>query len=194
MTADAISVGSPSQFRGRGLCEPPPTAFPLSNRLPSLLRDDAFLEQFCAGLDGLLSYVFEVLDNLDAYLDPELAPSDFLRWIGTWVGAAVDPDADGDRPRQSVKRALHAHRARGTATGITELIELQTGLRPEVHDPGFVTTSQTPSGDSDAPDASVLVIRVRAENDEEIDMTRLNTAIQQAKPVHLPHRVEVVRP
>jgi phage tail-like protein len=179
-------------FRGRGP-DKPSTAFPLSSRLPALLRDDPFLTQFCGGLDGLLAYVLEVLDCFGAYLDPDLAPLDFVRWLGTWVGMEVDADVDEGRQRQAVKRALPVHRHRGTATGMVEGIELETGLRAEIDDPGSVTTSQTPTVHSDKHRLPVLVVRVHAARDQLVDLTQLQAAIGRAKPVHMPHQVEVLR-
>jgi phage tail-like protein len=179
-------------FRGRGP-DDPSTAFPLSPRLPALLRDDPFLTQFCAGLDGLLAHVLEVLDSLAAYLDPDLAPLDFLRWLGTWVGVEIDSGVDEDRQREAVKRALPVHRYRGTATGMVEAIELETGLRAEIEDSGSVTTSQTPSVRSNDQPPPLLLVRVRAARDQLVDMARLQAAIDRAKPAHTPHQVEVCR-
>ena len=179
-------------WRGRGLDEQL-TAFPLSSRLPALLRDDPFLIQFCSGLDGLLAYVLEVLDSFGAYLDPDLAPLDFLRWLGTWLGIEVDTDQTEERQRHAVKRALPAHRHRGTVTGLVEAIERETGLRAEIDDPGSVTTSQTPSVRSVSHRSPFLVVRVYAAPDQLVDVARLQGAIGRAKPVHLPHQVEVLR-
>ena len=57
----------------------------LAPTLPALLQEDAFLTRFTAGLDDVLAPVVATLDSLDSYVDPALAPEDFLDWLAGWV-------------------------------------------------------------------------------------------------------------
>ena len=57
-----------------------------------MYQDDSFALGFTAALDEVLAPVFNSLDNLDSYLDPELSPEDFLDWLAGWLGLVLDED------------------------------------------------------------------------------------------------------
>ncbi|MEU9583734.1 phage tail protein [Streptomyces werraensis] len=70
---------------------------PVGAMLPAIFADDDLAQRFVAGLDEVLAPFLVVLDNLDAYFDPALAPLDFTRWLADWVGAeteGIDPGVD----------------------------------------------------------------------------------------------------
>lgn len=54
---------------------------PIGAMLPAIFADDDLAQRFVAGLDEVLAPFLVVLDNLDAYFDPALAPLDFTRWL-----------------------------------------------------------------------------------------------------------------
>ncbi|MBO0515756.1 phage tail protein, partial [Streptomyces beijiangensis] len=61
------------------------SAHPLGEQLPAVYADDDFAMRFVAGLDTVLAPLFTVLDCLEAYFTPALAPEDFLDWLTEWV-------------------------------------------------------------------------------------------------------------
>ena len=63
---------------------------PLGERLPALYQEDSFTQRLLAAMDQVLAPVLGSLDSLDAYLDPSLAPEDFLHWLAGWLGFALD--------------------------------------------------------------------------------------------------------
>ena len=63
---------------------------PLGDRLPAMYLEDSFIQRMTAAFDDVLAPIFSSLDNLEAYVDPELAPEDFVLWLGDWVGLALD--------------------------------------------------------------------------------------------------------
>ncbi|MEU5463633.1 phage tail protein [Streptomyces althioticus] len=71
---------------------------PIGAMLPAIFADDDLAQRFVAGLDEVLAPFLVVLDNLDAYFDPALAPLDFTRWLADWVGAeteGIEPEGAG---------------------------------------------------------------------------------------------------
>ncbi|MGW8789373.1 phage tail protein [Streptomyces althioticus] len=63
---------------------------PIGAMLPAIFADDDLAQRFVAGLDEVLAPFLVVLDNLDSYFDPALAPLDFTRWLADWVGAETE--------------------------------------------------------------------------------------------------------
>ncbi|MFH9403538.1 phage tail protein [Streptomyces sp. NPDC017638] len=137
-----------------------PSRHPIGEQLPALYADDDFAQRFTAGLDTVLAPVFLTLDTLPAYLDPRLAPADFLTWLASWVGATDDPEWPEDRRREAVTRAVELHRRRGTARGLTEALRLALGVDAEVTGAGAATWSATPGADLPAPSAEGPLVRV----------------------------------
>ena len=97
---------------------------PLGPALPALYQEDQFAQAFLTGLDEVLAPVISTIDNFDSYLDPGLTPDDFLTWLGTWVGIAIDDAWDMPRRREIVARAVEMYRMRGTAAGLGEQVEM----------------------------------------------------------------------
>jgi phage tail-like protein len=99
----------------------------LGRYLPGILRQDPLLAEFLRAFDAQLRPVLDVLDAMDCYLDPDLAPSELVSWLGTWLGVAA-PQSSPDAARRSmIKQAAALHRARGTKEGLKRALELVCG-------------------------------------------------------------------
>jgi hypothetical protein len=72
------------------------------------------------------------------------------------------------------------------------LVRLYTGVEPEIVDSGGVRWSPTPLGEPGGDDEPLLVIRLRVENPDAVDIRRLNSLIAAAKPAHIPHHLEIL--
>jgi phage tail-like protein len=172
-----------------------PITQPLIQRLPSLYQDGMFLEQFTAGLDVVLAPIIATLDCLDAYVDPEVAPPDFVGWLGDWVGLRLDEDWTVERRRRLVAAAAELFAARGTGHGLADEIELYTGGAAEIQDPGRVWTSALPTGDEErrnrrSADRTVRVT-VDVTNAGDVNWPALQALIRDAVPAHLPVEIEL---
>jgi len=170
-----------------------PSPHPIGEHLPGLYRDDAFTQRFTAAFDEVLAAVHLVLDCFPSYLDPALAPEDFLEWIGSWVGAAPDETWPLERRRAFVASATELFRMRGTAAGLAAHVAIFTGGEVEITEPGAAGWSHDagaalPEGSS--PD---LLIRVRVNDTRTVPKARLEALVAASKPAHVPHRVEVVK-
>jgi len=179
----------------RGTTVGVPITQPLIQRLPSMYQDGMFLEQFTAGLDIVLAPIIATLDCLDAYVDPEVAPPDFVGWLGDWVGLRLDEDWTVERRRRLVAAAAVLFAARGTAHGLSDEIELYTGGAAEVDDPGRVWTSALPTGEEErrsrrGADRTVRVT-VDVTNATDVNWPALQVLIRDAVPAHLPVEIEL---
>jgi phage tail-like protein len=167
---------------------------PIAGLLPGLLQDDDLVLRFTAALDTVLAPVFGTLDSGDAYVDPLLAPLDFVRWLSQWVGVDLDASWPEARQRQLVARAAELYAWRGTVRGLAELIETTTGLVADVVDSGDVAWTSSAAPEAALPGSAppALVVRIRAAHPDSVDTARLDALITGAKPAHVPHRVELV--
>jgi phage tail-like protein len=166
---------------------------PIGEQLPGLYRDDAFTQRFTAAFDEVLAGVIQVLDCFPAYLDPALAPEDFLEWIGSWVGAAPDETWPLERRRAFVASATELFRVRGTAAGLAAHVAVFTGGEVEISEPGAAGWSRDAGAAAPAGASPDLLIRVRVQDPRGVSAARLEALVAASKPAHVPHRIEIVQ-
>lgn len=171
------------------------TPYPIAGLLPLALREDGLATRLTEGLDDVLAPVIATLDCLSAYVDPRLAPVDFLTWLGTWVGVTLDESWPLDRRRATVAQAVALYRTRGTPDGLRAHLEALTGGRVEVTDSGGVfwsTTPDSPNSTAATDGEPAVVVRVTDPDPGASDPAVLHELVASAKPAHVPHRVEIV--
>lgn len=167
------------------------TPHPLAERLPAVYLEDSFTQRFLAALDEVLAPVFTALDGFAGYLDPRLAPEDFLEWLAHWVALDVGEGRPVAQRRALVARAVELHRWRGTRRGLAEHVALLTGGDVEVRDSGGCTSTDRPGLDV-AEDPPSVHVRVLVDRPGDVDRTRLLAAIADAVPAHVAVDLEVV--
>jgi phage tail-like protein len=179
----------------RGTVEELATPHPLGYLLPALYHDNDIAQRFTAALDIVLAPVLATLDSSHAYVDPLLAPLDFVEWLAEWVGVELDASWPDARRRALVARAADLFAWRGTVRGMADAVSIYTGVVPEIVESGATawTGAPPPSGELPGFAAGELVVRVRvpAGDAELIDPIRLDRLVAAAKPAHIAHRVEV---
>ncbi|MER5214921.1 phage tail protein [Streptomyces sp. NPDC002838] len=169
-----------------------PSRYPIGGQLPALYADDDFAQRFTAGLDTVLAPVFATLDNLPAYLDPRVTPSDFLAWLASWVGAADDPRWPVEPRREAVVRAVELHRWRGTRRGLVEGLRLALGVHAEVTGDGGATWSRTAGADLPPQPPGRPLVRVWPDHEARVDAARVHEIVRAMCPVHTVCRVEIL--
>jgi len=168
-----------------------PTPHALGGYLPAMYQEDRFAQALTAGLDEVLSPVIASLDNLDAYHDPDVAPDDFLAWLGGWVGTELDDTWPQERRRELVRRAVEIFRVRGTANGLRAHIELATGGRVEIVESGGVAWSAQSGADMPGQPEPRMTIRVYVDDVSGIDTRALDRLVSASKPAHVIHALEI---
>ena len=177
----------------RGAVPDLPTTHPLGLALPAMYQEDEFVQRFVTGLDDVLAPILLTLDCLEAYLDPVLAPADFVDWLAGWVAVPADEGQPLDLHRDLVRRAAELHRWRGTARGLAAEVALLTGGDVEVTDTGGVTVSTTPEVVPTVPVEGPWVrVTVRVPDPSTVDERRLRAAVEASVPAHVVPTVEVL--
>lgn len=175
----------------RALIEGLETPHPIGLELPGLFHDDDFSQRFTAALDEVIAPIFLTLDAIEAYVDPWLAPQDFLAWLSEWVGIPVEEDLPEERKRRLVAQAASLHGWAGTAKGIADVVECYTGVRPEVTDTGGTSWSSAPGGDLPGDATYGVTVRIRAEDPASIDTGRVERLLAGFVPATVVVTLEV---
>lgn len=168
------------------------TPYPLGTLMPAIYQDDPATMRWMAALDDVIAPVISTLDCLGAYVDPMLAPEDFVVWLADWFGTVLDENWPTGRQRVAVARSVALYRQSGTVAGLRELIELVTGCEVEVTDSGGVAWSQAPNTALPGADEPAVGVRVSAAPGRDLDLKAIDDLVAAAKPAHVAHRVESV--
>jgi phage tail-like protein len=180
-----------SQAPSRGLIEGLPTPHPMGPAMPSVFQEDEFAQRFVSAFDDVLAPIFSALDNWDAYLDPRLAPEDFLEWLSTWVGVELDETWPMERRRMLVSKAVELYRWRGTVKGLRETVAIYTNSEPELVENGGIVASTSPGTKFPGKAGAEVTVKVKVKDPSTIDTARLERLVQAAKPAHVAATVEV---
>jgi phage tail-like protein len=164
----------------------------LGPSLPGLYLEDSFAQRFTSAFDDVMAPIHASLDNLDAYVDPWLAPEDFVDWLAEWVGAVIDQTWDSERRRASVAYAAELYRLRGTSRGLAAQVELVTGGAVEIVENGATSWTLDPTEGLPGTADQRLTVRVTVPDPKAVDMGRLDRLVRAAKPAHVPHTIEVL--
>ncbi|MEV2192959.1 phage tail protein [Streptomyces phaeochromogenes] len=164
---------------------------PIGMMLPAVFADDDLAQRFVGGLDDVLAPILTVLDCLDSYFTPALAPVDFTRWLAGWVGAETDGTEPDDRLRAAVAAAAYLHRVRGTSRGLSEAIRLVFGVTPEITESGGAAWNARPLGPVPGDRSPRLHVTLRLPDPTRADEHRLDSLVAAARPAHMPYTVQV---
>lgn len=177
--------------RQRGVVAGLPSARPIGLGLPALYQEDELCQRLTTAFDVAMAPVVSTLDCLDSYLNPRLAPEDFVDWLASWVGIDIDETWTVERRRQLVTDAVALYRVRGTAVGLAAHIRLYTGATPELEESGGAAWSET--ADSALPGSSEphIIVRLEVPDPSTINATTVNRIVADSRPAHLPYGVEI---
>ncbi|MFC4909637.1 phage tail protein [Actinomadura gamaensis] len=168
------------------------TPWPLAAHLPGVFAEDDLAQRFTAGLDEVFAPVLSVLDCLEAYFSPHLAPPDFVTWLGGWVGAELSGDEPDLQARGTVAMAARLHRLRGTRRGLAAAIQLAFGVEPEIIESGGAAWSGRPLGVIPGEPEPRLEVFLKVADPGSVDVRRLEDLVAAARPAHVPYRVRVL--
>lgn len=165
---------------------------PLGERLPAVYVEDEFTQKFTAALDDVLAPVFVVLDCFTAYLDPMLAPDDFVDWLAEWVALDIDHGWSDRQRRELVRHAVTLHRLRGTRKGLVHQVQLLVHGDVQVTDTGGCVWSERPGAPLPGSAPARVTVRVRVPDPAAVDVTLLTTVVGRAVPAHVDATIEVI--
>lgn len=167
------------------------SSHPIGAMLPAVFADDDLAQRFVGGLDDVIAPILSVLDCLDSYFTPSLAPVDFTQWLAGWVGAETDGTEPEARLRAAVAAAAYLHRVRGTRRGLSEAVRLVFGVVPEITESGAAAWDARPLGPVPGEARPRLHVTLRLPDPTSADEHRLDSLVAAARPAHMPYTVQV---
>lgn len=169
-----------------------PVRHPIGDQLPAMYLEDLFTQRFTAALDEVLAPVITILDGFADYLDPQLAPDDFVEWLTRWVALDLDEGWSSRQRRDLVGQAVELHRWRGTRRGLATHVRLLTGGEVVVLDSGGCVFSEVPDGPLPGDEPARALVHVRVPDPGAVDQRTLTAAVLEIVPAHVLVTVEVV--
>jgi phage tail-like protein len=100
--------------------------------LPGIYLDDDFLGRYLILAEAMMSPAIWIIDNLDMYYTPEVAPLEWVRWLAGVFDIYISEELPAERQRLLFSQAGWLAARRGTRAGMERLLELYTGVRPEI--------------------------------------------------------------
>jgi phage tail-like protein len=171
-----------------------PSPYPLIGYLPSVYADDPFTVRWTAALDEVLAPLVSTIDCVHGYLDPMLAPTDFVHWLAGWFGVVLDESWTERAQRAVVAEAVELFRMRGTMAGLRRHLEVVVDGRVEITESGGVSTSERPRPEPPSDVRHWVAVRVFPNDAGSTSEAAVEAVIRAAKPVHVQHTLEVVTP
>jgi phage tail-like protein len=170
-----------------------PTPHPIAERLPAVYLDSEFTVDFTRAFDAVLAPVLLTLDSFAAYLDPRLAPEDFVAWLADWVAFPIDESWSATQRRELVAQAVQLHRWRGTKLGLERHVVLLTGGDVDVEDSGGCTWSERAGAALPEEGPPWVRVVVRVADPAAVDERRLLAAVAELVPAHVRATVTVTQ-
>lgn len=170
----------------------PPSGVPLYrstylDHLPGIYSDSDFLARFLLIFESVLGPIERTVDNLPHYFDPGLTPSEFVPWLGSWLGLVLDDRWPEQRRRDLIRAAAELYRWRGTKRGLSEFIRLYTGVTPEITEPTVSQVAATRNR------AFRFNVRLRVPADFAVDRSLVEAIVDAEKPAFAACNLEMVQ-
>lgn len=137
----------------------------------------SFMKRFLALFESIYAPIEWTVDNFDVFLHPATAPADFLPWLANWFDLTFDQSWDEAKRRAILMEAHQIYARRGTRWALSRVLEIYTGLSPEIDDTGenldpFTFTVTLPMPES------------------EVNTTLITRLINAHKPAHTSYALQ----
>jgi phage tail-like protein len=142
------------------------------------------------------------ITDIHHYFDPMVMPIGLLRWYAHWVDLALDPRWPEEKQRRLLSSIVSLYRRRGTPGGLSEFLELYTGVKPKIDEKRARNFSLGknallgPSiavGRDNVPHSFAVTLRLPRVPDSEAELRRsvIESIIDAEKPAHTSYTLEI---
>lgn len=140
-------------------------------------HDSSFLNRLLLICETIWEPFEQRQDHLERYVDPRTCPASLVPWFAGWLGLRVEPYWPESRQRALLGAAMELYRWRGTAHGLTRMLEVCTGH--------IVTVEDVPER------PFVVRVVVTAAPGQAVDRELIEELIRTHKPAHVGYLLEL---
>jgi phage tail-like protein len=161
----------PTHPRRPTLPVPPPPSARQSrylDYLPSIFAENDFLGRFLLIFEAIWEPLEQRQDHMDMFFDPATCPEPFLAWLAGWFDMGTDAHWPETRVRGLVDQVTELYRYRGSRYGLEKMIEIWTGITPEITE--------------DPNESFVFHVRLRIPAGAEVDRLLVEDLLNAHKP------------
>lgn len=138
----------------------------LVGQLPMGMLDDDFFVRFVSLFQEMAGSLLDGADNVTNVVDPTVAPTPLVRWLGSWIGTpSIDSSLPDALQRELVRRSSETLAWRGTRSGLERFLEVVTGSPAEIEESGRITREG--EGDHRVPSVRMRVESIGWLSDED---------------------------
>ncbi len=105
----------------------------LLSYLPGIYHTD-FMSRFLGIFEATSLPIEWTIDNFDLFLSAGTAPDDFLPWLASWFDITFDSTWTEEQRRTLLNEAHEIYARRGTVWALRRVLEIYTGVSPEIDD------------------------------------------------------------
>ena len=95
--------------------------------MPEIFQREDFTNRFLMLLESFWKPMTQQINQIDTYFDPHLAPPEFVSWLGSWFGLALEDDLSDDRKRNLVAEIAPIYALKGTQQALEIFLNMYTG-------------------------------------------------------------------
>lgn len=161
--------------------------------LPSMYQENDLLRGFLMIFQHIRNSTSLSLDNLGNIFRPMETPSKFLPVLADWFGVDFELFSSEEIARRVLQYTIPLYRHRGTKAGISALVYLVTGIRPEIIEGTLPFDEFDVSGSNDIESPIMddldglrlftVYLPVLAKEFRKDEVTKLYRLIDREKPV-----------
>jgi phage tail-like protein len=145
--------------------------------LPVIYHDNDFMGRFLLIFESIWEPIERRQDQISMYFNPHTCPPGFLSWIGSWLDLSINTDWPEQRIRRFIAEATDLYRWRGTRYGLERMIEVCTGIAPQITEP--------------PGQPFVFQIALNLPQDTDVDRDLIEQLILAHKPAHTGYVLEI---
>jgi phage tail-like protein len=100
--------------------------------LPAVFAENDFLGRYLLIFESIWEALEQRQDHIEMYFDPRTCPEPLLAWIAGWFDLKTGSHWPEGRKRDLVEQVSDLYAYRGTAYGLTKILEIWTGATAQI--------------------------------------------------------------
>jgi phage tail-like protein len=145
--------------------------------LPPVFAENDFLGRYLLIFESIWEALEQRQDHIAMYFDPRTCPESLLPWLAAWFDLKTGFHWPEARTRDLVEQVSDLYRYRGTAYGLTKMLEIWTGATPDITE--------------DPNEPFVFHVRMKAPPGGQIDRAIVEQLLNDHKPAAVGFTLEL---